>query len=184
MMALQSLGKVDALITMLDKELTESKKKPELECPFAVIDDEVYQIKEDGIDASMNVTNYNGELLPPFLSAKGIKWLNDNYKANALDVFIDTYAKSGTTLTIKLVHQILSANNEKIAVSDASQMSDPWKAVPWIEAEVSQELFKNKNKTPEKFLKLIKDSNDNKQWRMWKSHMSYGNLLGNIDKNG
>ena len=88
------------------KDKDDCKKRPKLECPFVRIDDEVYQIKEDGLNASMNVTSYFGELLPPFLSAKGISWLNKNFKANKLDIFIDTYAKSGTTLTIKLVHQV------------------------------------------------------------------------------
>ncbi len=82
------------------------RKKPKLDCPFVTIDDEMYQIKEDGVNASMNVTSYEGELLPPFLSAKGISWLNENFRTNKLDIFIDTFAKSGTTLTIKLVHQV------------------------------------------------------------------------------
>lgn len=85
---------------------SEKKEEKKLDCPFVTIDDEMYQIKQDGINASMNVTSYEGELLPPFLSAKGIKWLNDNFKTNDRDIFIDTYAKSGTTLTIKLVHQV------------------------------------------------------------------------------
>ena len=85
----------------------EKKEEKKLDCPFVTINDEMYQIRQDGVNASMNVTSYEGELLPPFLSGKGIKWLNDNFKTNKFDVFIDTYAKSGTTLTIKLVHQVV-----------------------------------------------------------------------------
>eukprot|EP00486_Rosalina_sp_Unknown_P000038 CAMPEP_0201564402 /NCGR_PEP_ID=MMETSP0190_2-20130828/2692_1 /ASSEMBLY_ACC=CAM_ASM_000263 /TAXON_ID=37353 /ORGANISM="Rosalina sp." /LENGTH=177 /DNA_ID=CAMNT_0047980553 /DNA_START=32 /DNA_END=562 /DNA_ORIENTATION=- len=145
----------------------EKREEKKLDCPFVVIEDEMYQIKEDGVNASMNVTAYEGELLPPFLSAKGIKWLNNNFKTNKLDVFIDTYAKSGTTLTIKLVHQILSTSQQKIASSDEKCMSDPWRAVPWIEADVSQELFRNKVEKPENFMKFIADSNKNESYRIW-----------------
>ncbi len=63
-------------------------------------------------------------------------------------------------------------------------MSDPWRAVPWIEADVSQEIFRSKQEKPEKFMKLIADSNKNDSYRIWKSHMSFRNLIQNVDENG
>jgi len=167
------------------KACTKAKKTAaKLECPFVAIDDEVYVIKEDGLNASMNVTSYNGELLPPFISAKGVNWLNEHFRTNKRDILVDTYAKSGTTLTIKLVHQILSVSGNKIAVSDKSCMSDPWRAVPWMEAAVSQELHGSNTQTAEKFSKLVAESDENDTYRVWKSHMSFGNLVANIDANG
>ena len=63
-------------------------------------------------------------------------------------------------------------------------MSDPWRAVPWIEADVSQELYRGESEKPEKFMKFIADSNRDESYRIWKSHMSFRNLIENIDENG
>eukprot|EP01084_Bolivina_argentea_P320616 556310_1 len=163
-----------------NKSNNDNKSK---EPPFVTIKNEVYQIKEYGNTSTMNVTSFNGELLPPFISSVGLNWINNNYKTNNFDIFVDTYAKSGTTLTLKLVALILKANNEEIADVDIKNMSCPWDAVPWIEARVSQELFKDNKSVPDKFLKLIENSNKYKQRRLWKSHMSYNNLLQNIGGN-
>lgn len=85
----------------------DKKPKKEIKIPFAKIEDEAYLIQEGSMAASMCVTACDGELNPPFISAKGIQWLKKNFKANELDIVVDTYAKCGTTVGIKMVYKIL-----------------------------------------------------------------------------
>ena len=73
-----------------------------------MIEDEAYVIRDKWTNATMTVTVCNGEANPPFISAKGINYLKNNFNTNEKDVFVDTYAKCGTTLCIHLVYQIFS----------------------------------------------------------------------------
>eukprot|EP00483_Globobulimina_turgida_P001829 UN01831 len=162
--------------------MDESKKMEEKDCgkkgiriPFKKIVDEAYLIRDENVpDASMCVTSCDGELNPPFISAKGIKYLKSNFVSNEFDIFVDTYAKCGTTVAIKMVYKILQANNKISAGSNGNNLNDPWSAVPWIEVEVSQQLIKNKS--PNDFLSFIEHSNKNKTYRIWKSHQPFNNF--------
>lgn len=83
------------------------KKKAEIKIPFKKIEDEAYCITDPSRKASMCVTSCDGELNPPFISSKGIKWLKSNFNTGELDIFVDTYAKCGTTVGIKMIYKIL-----------------------------------------------------------------------------
>eukprot|EP01083_Nonionella_stella_P192152 710614_1 len=122
----------------------------------------------------MCVTSCDGELNPPFISSKGINYLKNNYISNEFDIFIDTYAKCGTTVGIKMVYKILETNNKISAGSNSNKLNDPWNAVPWIEVDVSQQLLKSPS--PNDFLSFIEHSNKNKTYRIWKTHQPYNNF--------
>ena len=98
---------LDGLIDKMEDEKKDDAKKKEIKIPFKKIEDEAYLIKEGDKEASMCVTSCNGELNPPFISAKGINYLKKNFNSNELDIFVDTYAKCGTTVGIKMVYKIL-----------------------------------------------------------------------------
>lgn len=151
---------------------TAKKPKKDIKIPFVKIEDEAFLIRGDG--ASMCVTSCDGELNPPFISAKGIKWLKENFHANDLDIVVDTYAKCGTTVGIKMVYKILEAFGQTPAGSNSKMLNDPWNAVPWIEVEVSQQLAASPS--PNDFLSLIQRSNKLKTPRIWKSHQPVNNL--------
>eukprot|EP00486_Rosalina_sp_Unknown_P006239 CAMPEP_0201574592 /NCGR_PEP_ID=MMETSP0190_2-20130828/19175_1 /ASSEMBLY_ACC=CAM_ASM_000263 /TAXON_ID=37353 /ORGANISM="Rosalina sp." /LENGTH=332 /DNA_ID=CAMNT_0048003035 /DNA_START=723 /DNA_END=1719 /DNA_ORIENTATION=- len=114
-----------------EKVKEDAKKKVEIKIPFEKIEDEAYLIKEGDKKASMCVTSCNGELNPPFISAKGINYLKGNFDSNELDIFVDTYAKCGTTVGIKMIYKILEANDKISAGSNKDKLNDPWNAVPW-----------------------------------------------------
>eukprot|EP01084_Bolivina_argentea_P274924 468729_1 len=148
------------------------KQKPKI--PFKKIIDEAYLIRDNTNKASMCVTNCDGELNPPFISAKGINYLKSNFISNDLDIFVDTYAKCGTTVGIKMVYKILEAKNKISAGSNKNKLNDPWNAVPWIEVDVSQQLLTSN--IPNTFLSFIEKSNKNKTYRIWKSHQPFNNF--------
>lgn len=54
----------------------------------------------------MTVTICDGETNPPFISPQGIRYLKETFVTSKYDVFVDTYAKCGTTLGIKLVFKV------------------------------------------------------------------------------
>ena len=85
-----------------EDEDEEEKPKKEIKIPFVKIEDEAFLI-EGRNGESMCVTACDGELNPPFISAKGINWLKGNFDSNELDIFVDTYAKCGTTVACKMV---------------------------------------------------------------------------------
>ena len=91
------------------EEKSKKKEVKKLDLPMKLIEDEAVLISEKGNDATMRVTICNGESNPPFISAKGIKWLKNNFHTNEKDVFVDTYAKCGTTLCIKLVYKVFES---------------------------------------------------------------------------
>ena len=172
---------------IIKTEKKKDKKKPEekIDLPFKLIENEAVLISEKGKDATMRVTICNGESNPPFISAKGINWLKNNFITNEKDIFVDTYAKCGTTLCIKLVYQIYKSIGKICDGASAEDMSDPWNAVPWIEVDVSQELVNNNNNKPNKFIKYINESNNRKNnIRIWKSHAPWVNFPAkNINNN-
>jgi len=133
-----------------------------------------YLIREGNVGASMCVTACDGELNPPFISAKGINWLKKNFNANELDIVVDTYAKCGTTVGIKMIFKIMEVFGESPAGSNSEMLNDPWNAVPWIEVDVSQQLAKSAS--PNDFLSLIEHSNKEKKRRIWKSHQPFNNF--------
>jgi len=152
----------------------DKKKKKEIKIPFRKIEDEAFLISDEYKMASMCVTSCDGELNPPFISSKGIKYLKSNYNANELDIYIDTYAKCGTTVGVKMVYKILEAFNKISAGSNKQKLNDPWNAVPWIEVDVSQQLIDSKS--PNDFLSFIDNSNKNKLPRIWKTHQPFNNF--------
>eukprot|EP01084_Bolivina_argentea_P302324 521819_1 len=148
--------------------------KKEIKIPFKKIEDEAYCITDECTNSSMCVVSCNGELNPPFISSKGIEWLQQHFESNELDIFVDTYAKCGTTVGIKMVYKILEAHNRVSAGSNAEKLNDPWNAVPWIEVDVSQQLLRNKS--PNDFLSFIEHSNKLKTPRIWKTHAPFVNF--------
>eukprot|EP00484_Ammonia_sp_Unknown_P022791 CAMPEP_0197030102 /NCGR_PEP_ID=MMETSP1384-20130603/9407_1 /TAXON_ID=29189 /ORGANISM="Ammonia sp." /LENGTH=785 /DNA_ID=CAMNT_0042459385 /DNA_START=13 /DNA_END=2370 /DNA_ORIENTATION=+ len=150
------------------EEEEEKEKKKDIKIPFKKVEDEAYLITEGKGAASMCVTSCNGELNPPFISAKGINYLKQHFQSNELDIFVDTYAKCGTTVGIKMVYKILEANGKVSAGSNKEKLNDPWNAVPWIEVDVSQQLLGSPS--PNDFLSFIEHSNNNKIPRLWKTH--------------
>ena len=112
----------------------------------------------------MRVTSVNGELNPPFISQKGVDYLQNNFDTNGLgkpnkkqinfqkhpnlgffpiffhpsiviklffflDIFVDSYAKCGTTLMIHVIYQILKHAKVPMAGASEQDMADPWTAV-------------------------------------------------------
>ena len=152
---------------------------------------------------TMTVSICNGEPSPPFISPRGINWLKNNYVTTSKDVYVNSYAKCGTTLCINLVYLIYDA----IGVTcdgclSKDKMSDPLQAVPWPEAKVSQELYHlemeyiniNSNNSmsdkvqglkPIKWIKYINDSNKNKNSvRLFKTHAPWCNFPAKKINNG
>jgi len=151
------------------------ESKEEAKIPFLLIKDEAFDITEKDRDAKMTVTICDGETNPPFISAKGINWLKNNFNSTQYDIFVDTYAKCGTTLTIHMVYQIYVVGlNITPYGASKEDMSDPWNAVPWIDAECSQQLLTDEK--PTKLLQFIEESNKLQLPRIWKTHAPWVNL--------
>jgi len=155
----------------VDEKSGSEKKKKEIKIPFVKIEDEAFLITGRNGE-SMCVTACDGELNPPFISAKGINWLKNNFDSTELDIFVDTYAKCGTTVAIKMIYKILEAEGQ-MSPPKAS-LNSPWTAVPWIEVEASQQLVNSPS--PNDFLSLIEHTAKSKTRRIWKSHQPVNNL--------
>merc|ERR1711971_104755 len=161
----------EATPTEKSKQKPKSQPKKEIVIPFVKIADEAFLIKGRNGE-SMCVTACDGELNPPFISAKGINWLKNNFDSNELDIFVDTYAKCGTTVAIKMIYKILEA--EGVLPPSKTSLNSPWTAVPWIEVEASQQMVNSPS--PNDFLSLIEQSQKTGARRIWKSHQPNNNL--------
>ena len=52
---------------------------------------------------------------PWFYKAEALQWLQDNYEPTDNEIYVVTYPKTGTTLTLQICHQIMECyyNNTK-----------------------------------------------------------------------
>ena len=95
-----------------NSDSVEEKQWPdESVLPMVTIKDEAIVISEKGRNARMTVTLCDGEANPPFISARGINDLKQKYDSNELDIYVNTYAKCGTTLTIHMVYRVELISN-------------------------------------------------------------------------
>ena len=137
------------------------------------------------LDCGMSVTKIDDEWHPPFITADGVKWLHKYMQCDGNDIFIDSYAKCGTTMALYTVYELLKLKYDasNICGFNPSKIADPWNSANWIEVEASQELLlsmppkKNKKGKEEpahchaldEYLKLSKIT---EKMRIWKTHAS------------
>ena len=105
----------------------------------------------------------------PFYNIDSLKWLKKNYEPTDNEIFIVTFPKTGTTLTMQICHEIMKCYYNK-----TKSIHDIYYADSKGKYAVSEWIEIKHNQTNDAFNKFIEKTKNSK--RFWKTHNDFNNL--------